>query len=88
LSAQGHVTRFAFAGEILNLLREMAVPGPWARLNPISTTQYPLPATRPLNAATSKARLEHTFGIASPPWQEQLRAYLLDSSVVRRLHEK
>jgi dTDP-4-dehydrorhamnose reductase len=79
LSAQGHVTRYAFAEEILRLVRELGVPGPWARLDPISTAQYPLPATRPLNVATSKARLERVFGVTPPAWQAQLRGFLAHS---------
>ena len=82
LSAGGHVTRYEFAQKIIEILREIGSPGPWARLSPIPNTQYALPAARPLNAATSKAKVERTFGVIMPPWQEQIRAYLMESKVV------
>ena len=84
LSAGGHVTRYEFAQKIMEILHEIGSPGPWATFTPIPNAQYLLPATRPLNAATSKAKVERTFGIAMPPWQEQIRAYLMESKVVPR----
>lgn len=85
LSAGGHVTRYEFAQKIIALLHEIGSPGPWATFIPIPNAQYPLPALRPLNAATSKAKVEGTFGVIMPPWQDQIRAYLMESKVVPRL---
>jgi dTDP-4-dehydrorhamnose reductase len=43
------------------------------RLEPISTAQYPTPARRPANSMMSCGKLERTFGLRLPPWEEGLR---------------
>ena len=79
LSARDCTTRFLFAGRIVELAREIA-PGSTgtAVLRPISTVDYPVPARRPLNAATSKEKIARVFGIEMPGWEDQLRNCLLD----------
>ncbi|MGQ0524126.1 MAG: dTDP-4-dehydrorhamnose reductase [Betaproteobacteria bacterium] len=55
LSASGYTTRYGFARRIVQMAHEIdaeAAGSPVIR--PISTAEYPLPAQRPLNAATSK----------------------------------
>lgn len=79
LSAQGYTTRFNFAKRILEIAREISrgtVGAP--TLRPITSAEYPLLAARPLNAATSKEKIKHVFGIEMPDWEDQLRSYLND----------
>lgn len=40
------------------------------RVTPIPTTDYPTPATRPLNSRLSSAKLEAGFGLALPDWRD------------------
>jgi dTDP-4-dehydrorhamnose reductase len=51
--------------------RKMAVTG-------IPTSDYPTPATRPLNSRMDCSSLETTFGIKRPDWRAGLRAVLTD----------
>lgn len=71
LSAPGHVTRYEFAAEIIRLA-ETLYGGSWARIEPCSTLEFPRPAARPLNAATSKTRFAAAFGLDLPDWKVQL----------------
>lgn len=41
-------------------------------VNPISTEDYPTPAKRPAYSVLSGARLQSTFGLALPEWQDAL----------------
>jgi len=82
LSAPGHVTRYDFAAEIIRLAGTLR-SGPWARIEPCSTREFPRPATRPLNAATSKERFTRSFGFTLPDWTEQLKdcmSVIMDST--------
>ncbi|NOX83689.1 MAG: dTDP-4-dehydrorhamnose reductase [Alphaproteobacteria bacterium] len=40
---------------------------------PIPTTQYPTPATRPLNTHLNCGKIERDFGVAMPDWRVRLR---------------
>ena len=37
---------------------------------PVSTSEYPTPAKRPLNSRLNTKKLRNTFGINLPPWQD------------------
>jgi dTDP-4-dehydrorhamnose reductase len=77
LSAGGYTTRLAFAERIIDLAKETTGdPNNWAVLRPVTTAQYPLPATRPLNSATSKEKIRRVFGISMLDWESDLRRYL------------
>jgi dTDP-4-dehydrorhamnose reductase len=41
-----------------------------AKLRPISSEEYPLPAKRPINSALDNQKLLATFGISLPRWKE------------------
>ncbi|WP_322513822.1 dTDP-4-dehydrorhamnose reductase [Rhodopseudomonas palustris] len=45
-------------------------------LVPITTAEYPTPASRPANSQLSCGRLSDAFGIAPKPWAERLRVCL------------
>ena len=77
LSAYDYTTRYAFARRILALASEIASDTTsLATVRPISTAQYPLPAQRPLNAATSKNKIARVFGIEMSKWETQLTLFL------------
>lgn len=86
LSAEGHVPRCEFAETIIALAREASgIAEGWAGITPTTTADYPRPAARPLNAATSKDKIRRSLGIVMPHWKQQLRACLfsLDWSALR-----
>ncbi len=77
LSAAGHATRLEFAEMIVALAKKTSSPDTqWANILPTTTEKYPLPAQRPLYAATSKAKVNHCFGIGMTTWQEQLEMFM------------
>ena len=39
-------------------------------VRPIATSQYPTPATRPLNSRLDTRRLQQAFGLTLPHWQQ------------------
>lgn len=43
---------------------------------PISTAEYPLPAPRPLNSRLSTEKIQRTFGIKLPGWEQGVDAIL------------
>ena len=79
LSAHDYATRHAFAKRIFVIAREMARGATGSpAVRPISTAQYPLPARRPLNAATSKDKVARVFGVQLSVWEPQLRDFLTE----------
>ncbi len=43
---------------------------------PISTAEYPLPAPRPLNSRLKTEKIQRTFGLSLPSWQQGVDAIL------------
>lgn len=79
LAAGGHATRFELANAIIGIMRDLSgLNDGWAKLRPISTGEYPLPARRPRHPVMSKDKLKRIFGIEMPRWEDQLRSCLSD----------
>jgi len=77
LSARDYASRFDFASEILSAAKNISgIETGWAELQRTTSANYPLPAQRPLNAATSKEKIRDTFGIVMAGWQRQLQDML------------
>ena len=78
LSAAGYTSRYDFAKKIIEIAREVSGEKEgWATVRSITNAGYPpLPAKRPLNAATSKEKIKRVFSIEMTPWQEQLAAFM------------
>ncbi|MHC8356336.1 dTDP-4-dehydrorhamnose reductase [Pseudomonas sp. LB3P81] len=74
LTAQGETSWFGFAQAIGEALREQGKP--CANLLPITTSDYPTPATRPLNSRLDCSRLLREWGVRQPDWQTALRECL------------
>jgi dTDP-4-dehydrorhamnose reductase len=53
--------------------RSQALGGPVAEVEPIRSVDYPTPAQRPMNSQLNCAKLERTFGLRLPTWQEGVR---------------
>ena len=87
LSAGGETSRYGFATAIVAIMKEIAGPQEkWAEIKSTTTDHYPaLPARRPLNPVTDKSRIRRVFGIQMPPWESQLRSFLMDFSTEKRL---
>jgi dTDP-4-dehydrorhamnose reductase len=67
LTSAGATTWFGFAQAFLSRLGE-ACP----KLTPIPSSDYPVPARRPVNSVLSCAKLAETFGVHMPEWEVAL----------------
>jgi dTDP-4-dehydrorhamnose reductase len=77
LSATGETSWFGFARAIFAAETAIIATGSKRpRLIPITTAEYPLPATRPAYGVLSSEKLQQTFDITLPSWQTMLQACL------------
>jgi dTDP-4-dehydrorhamnose reductase len=74
LTAAGETSWFGFAQAIAERLRSTGER--CARLLPIPSSEYPTPASRPLNSRLDSSRLHRHWGIALPDWRDGLDACL------------
>ncbi|WP_295773563.1 dTDP-4-dehydrorhamnose reductase [uncultured Mucilaginibacter sp.] len=49
------------------------IAGATVKVNPIRTSQYPTPATRPVFSVMDKSKVKSTFGISIPYWRHSLQ---------------
>ena len=73
LAPSGSTSRFGFAGAIRDRL------GLECELQPIPTSANPTAAVRPPNSRMDASRLERTFGLALPGWDDELKRCLAPS---------
>ena len=74
LAASGHTSWHGFAEAIVQGMPE---PGRKCRaVEPIPTSEYPLPARRPAYSVLSCEKLQRTFGLQLPSWEESLKQVL------------
>lgn len=73
LAPAGHTSWFGFARAIRDRL------GIDCELHPIPASEYPTPARRPMNSCLDTTKLEHSFGLTLPHWEQEL-AHCLDTS--------
>ena len=66
LTSSGATTWFGFARTFLS--RQPVVP----KLTPIPTSEYPVPAKRPVNSVLACQRIADTFGVRMPAWEDAL----------------
>ena len=70
LSASGQTTWYNYAKFVIEQAqsegKELAV----TEINPIRTSEYPTPATRPHNSRLNTGKFHNTFGLTLPEWQQ------------------
>lgn len=71
LAAAGLTSWHGFAREIVQLMP--AAGKKCLEVEAIPTAQYPTPARRPASSALCCDKLERTFGLRLPPWDDSLR---------------
>lgn len=70
LTASGKTSWFGFAQAIGQELIKAGKP--CATLEPIPSSAYPTPATRPLNSRLDSSRLQHVWGVSQPDWHDAM----------------
>lgn len=69
LIAKGTTTWFEYASLIFKCAQEYSLPLAIKNLNPISSEEYPLPASRPYNSRLNTQKFETTFKLKLPHWE-------------------
>jgi len=72
LTAGGATTWCGFAREIFR------IAGIQTPVEPITTAEYPTPATRPANSVLSNEKMKNTFKVSLPSWGESLERCLAE----------
>jgi dTDP-4-dehydrorhamnose reductase len=70
LVAAGSTTWHGYAQSVVELAKSAGVRIKAAQILPIPTSAYPLPAPRPANSQLSTEKLQATFGLCLPDWQD------------------
>jgi dTDP-4-dehydrorhamnose reductase len=90
LTASGETSWYGFAKAIFEESASLAAATPWfaqatnnlplitTDVVPISSSEYPTPASRPAYSILSNERLAQTFGIRLPDWRVQLHGAFTD----------
>lgn len=76
LTAAGTTSWADYARFVIDTARELGRELTVREVLGIPTADYPTPAQRPLNSRLDCRRLESTFGLALPPWQQGVRRML------------
>ena len=74
LAASGHANWHGFASRIIELMPE--AERKCRKVEEIGTTDYPLPAKRPMYSVLDCGKLKKTFGLKLPDWECSLRQVL------------
>jgi len=82
LAAGGETTWHGYASEVIRYAIVKGVPlsASPESIEAISTAEYPLPAPRPANSRLDTRKLQETFGLYLPAWQQGIH-YLLDQII-------
>ena len=80
-AASGETTWAGFAAAIVAAGARLGVPR--IPVIPITTPEYPLPAKRPANSRLDCSKLERTFGVRLPPWQQGVAECIAELQCIR-----
>jgi len=72
LTSSGQISWCGFTAEILRMTNVQPMP----QLAPITTSEYPTPAVRPMNSVLLNDKLVRTFGMTAGSWESNLRLCL------------
>jgi dTDP-4-dehydrorhamnose reductase len=73
LTTSGHTSWHGFTKEIVKLAsNSLDLPLTIKELKAISTSDYPTPATRPMNSQLALTKLESVFSLKMPGWRNEL----------------
>lgn len=72
LAASGETTWHAYAQHVIAAAhaRGALLKATPEAVHPITTAEYPLPAPRPLNSRLNTHKVQHTFNLTLPDWQQ------------------
>ena len=80
LAAAGETSWHGYASQVLETVRRLQ-PGLELKvqaIDPVPTSAFPTPARRPHNSRLNTTRLQQTFGLTLPPWQQGIERLLAE----------
>jgi len=80
LVASGETTWHGYANHVIAQAKAIKPDAPWRtnQIEPVPTRAFPTPATRPLNSRLCTQKLQQTFGLVLPPWQQGVNRMLAE----------
>jgi dTDP-4-dehydrorhamnose reductase len=78
MTAAGGVSWCGFAAAIVAEMKNRGLSNNVASIVPISSRDYPTPASRPHNSRLCNDKLKNTFGVTLPPWRASLGTVMDD----------
>lgn len=75
-AGSGFTSWFGFAEEFVRRAREAEPEQPWAKLQPVPSTEYPTPARRPANSRLDCSKIDRVLGFRMPEWQVSTAAVM------------
>lgn len=70
LAPTGETTWYDYANYIFEQARECGTTLAIQKVNPVATSAYPIPARRPLNSRLNTQKLQQSFKLHLPEWQQ------------------
>ena len=72
LVASGETTWYGYASHVIEKAKviKLDLQIKANEITPVSTFEFPTPATRPLNSRLCTTKLKQAFGLVLPPWQQ------------------
>ena len=87
LAATGHASRYELAKSVIAIMRELSgSAGGWAKVRPIPTREYPLPARRPRHPVMNQDKAKRVLGVEMKHWQAALRSCLAEIATRSAAH--
>ncbi|MGZ5030001.1 MAG: sugar nucleotide-binding protein, partial [Methylobacter sp.] len=80
LAAGGQTSWHGYANFVIDFARQVGINikvAPEA-IQPVPTSAFPLPAPRPKNSRLDTCKLQNTFDLALPPWQNGMTRMLTE----------
>jgi len=79
LAPAGETSWHAYASYVIEFARENGELLAVETINPIATTEYPTPASRPLNSRLATEKLRDSFSLHLPDWQSGVTRMLMEA---------
>jgi dTDP-4-dehydrorhamnose reductase len=79
LAPAGETSWHAYAKYVIEFAREKGELLAVETIEPIATTQYPTPASRPLNSRLATEKLRNAFSLHLPDWQSGVTRMLMEA---------
>ncbi|HEX8594074.1 MAG TPA: dTDP-4-dehydrorhamnose reductase [Pseudomonas sp.] len=79
LAPAGETSWHAYASYVIDFARTHGEVLAVETINPIATTEYPTPASRPLNSRLATEKLRDSFSLHLPDWQSGVTRMLMEA---------